>query len=95
MFAGSGRLTRVSVATQALVQFPEPVSASNAKQALEGHAIYDGGYNRVRSAHSHLLYQCKRIPMSNGCGVAASEKGDHAAAEDRVLRASGPECESK
>ncbi len=32
---------------QALVQFPDPVSASNAKQALEGHAIYDGGYNRV------------------------------------------------
>ena len=34
---------------QALVQYPDPQSASNAKQALEGHAIYDGGYNRVSS----------------------------------------------
>ncbi len=32
---------------QALVQYPDPQSASNAKTALEGHAIYDGGYNRV------------------------------------------------
>lgn len=32
---------------QALIQYPDPVSANNAKTALEGHAIYDGGYNRV------------------------------------------------
>ncbi len=33
---------------QALIQYPDPLSATNAKSALEGHAIYDGGYNRVR-----------------------------------------------
>ena len=33
---------------QALVQFPDDVSASNAKAALDGHAVYDGGYNKVR-----------------------------------------------
>jgi polypyrimidine tract-binding protein 2 len=32
---------------QALVQYPDQASAANAKMALEGHAIYDGGYNRV------------------------------------------------
>lgn len=37
---------------QALIQYPDPVSANNAKNALEGHAIYDGGYNRV-SGHSY------------------------------------------
>ena len=39
---------------QALIQYPDPVAANNAKTALEGHAIYDGGYNRV-CAPSALL----------------------------------------
>lgn len=43
---------------QALVQYPDPGSAANAKAALEGHAIYDGGYNRVRNAS--LLALCLR-----------------------------------
>lgn len=34
---------------QVLVQYPDEQSAANAKAALEGHAIYDGGYNRVRA----------------------------------------------
>lgn len=34
------------------------MSATNAMQALEGHAIYDGGYNRVSpSASPQLLEQ--------------------------------------
>lgn len=37
---------------QALVQFPDAGSAGNAKQALEGHAIYDGGFNRLKIAYS-------------------------------------------
>ena len=32
---------------QALVQFPDEPTATTAKNALEGHAIYDGGYNKV------------------------------------------------
>ena len=35
---------------QALVQYSDAASAANAKAALEGHAIYDGGYNRVSAA---------------------------------------------
>lgn len=34
---------------QALVQYSNAVEAASAKAALEGHAIYDGGYNRVRT----------------------------------------------
>ena len=46
---------------QALVQYPDPGSAANAKAALEGHAIYDGGYNRVRPcASAPLLHRQKR-----------------------------------
>ena len=40
---------------QALIQYPDPGSATNAKAALEGHAIYDGGYNRVRPLQNTLI----------------------------------------
>lgn len=39
---------------QALIQYPDGTSATNAMNALEGHAIYDGGYNKVLL--SPLLY---------------------------------------
>ena len=31
------------------MQYADNASAANAMAALEGHAIYDGGYNRVRA----------------------------------------------
>ena len=34
--------------SQALVQYSNAAEAASAKASLEGHAIYDGGYNRVR-----------------------------------------------
>ena len=40
------------------MQYPDPGSAANAKAALEGHAIYDGGYNRVRNASFLALRSC-------------------------------------
>ena len=46
---GQARLAQLRLRPQALVQYPDPGSAANAKAALEGHAIYDGGYNRVRA----------------------------------------------
>ena len=42
---------------QALIQYADAVSAANAKTALEGHAIYDGGYNRVRIFHVLLAFE--------------------------------------
>ena len=35
---------------QVLIQFPDDMSASNAKNSLDGHSIYDGGFNRVSLA---------------------------------------------
>ena len=51
-FPGSVRVQLL----QALVQFPEAGSAHNAKTALEGHAIYDGGFNRVPSTYLVMTY---------------------------------------
>ena len=45
---------------QALVQYSNAAEAGSAKAALEGHAIYDGGYNRVgrceATMHAVLLH---------------------------------------
>ena len=60
----------VPVCAQALVQFPDPVSASNAKQALEGHAIYDGGYNKVSSVETSLEQGEQRRDLTCSCPVS-------------------------
>ena len=41
----------------ALVQYPDPHTAGVAKQALDGHPMYDGGHNVVsdQSLHMSLL----------------------------------------
>ena len=46
---------------QALVQYPDAPSAANARGALDGHAIYDGGYNRVSMPCicAHTVQLCK------------------------------------
>jgi len=51
---------------QAVVQYATPASANSAKQALEGHAIYEGGYNKLRvfSSSKHALaYATAAIAM--------------------------------
>lgn len=40
-------LTLAGFHAQALIQYPDGMSATNAMNALEGHAIYDGGYNKA------------------------------------------------
>jgi hypothetical protein len=68
---------------QALVQYPDPTSASNAKQALEGHAIYDGGYNRVSppAAPSSALLKCgeSTLPACLPCQAFHSAEHDFVA----------------
>ena len=44
---------------QALVQYPDGISATTAMTALEGHAIYDGGYNKVREP---FFLKCQSCP---------------------------------
>lgn len=44
------------------MQYPDVYSAMTAKQALEGHAIYEGGYNKVGSnggCEGHGLGCCR------------------------------------
>lgn len=57
VFSPYGTVDKISVfekngSWQALVQYNDAASASNAKVALEGHAIYDGGYNRIKLTYS-------------------------------------------
>jgi len=51
---------------QAVVQYATATSANSARQALEGHAIYEGGYNKLRvfSSSKHALaYATAAIAM--------------------------------
>ncbi len=67
---------------QALIQYPDPVAANNAKTALEGHAIYDGGYNRVsllllynRQSHCQQTFclfgesRCPHYTLESSCAI--------------------------
>ena len=86
---------RLLPGTKALVQFPDPVSASNAKQALEGHAIYDGGYNRVRTVLCHAASVLCAILLSTSAALPWFSVAFHGAVEDCILGASGPEREGQ
>lgn len=57
VFSPYGTVDKISVfekngSWQALIQYNDAGSACNAKVALEGHAIYDGGYNRIKLTYS-------------------------------------------
>ncbi|CAK0779747.1 hypothetical protein CVIRNUC_004841 [Coccomyxa viridis] len=49
--------------TQALIQYPDPTSAGSAKQALEGHAIYEGGCNKLKISYS--VHQNLNVKANN------------------------------
>eukprot|EP00210_Caulerpa_lentillifera_P001413 g1357.t1 len=51
---------------QALVQYVDSNSAKVAKQALEGHAIYEGGYNKLR------IFQSSKEALAYASAVVAS-----------------------
>lgn len=51
---------------QALVQYVDSNSAKDAKQALEGHAIYEGGYNKLR------VFQSSKEALNYASAVVAS-----------------------
>jgi len=70
--AGSRRADEPAAGAQALVQYPDPGSAANAKAALEGHAIYDGGYNRVRPQRPRACRARQRARGLTACSRARS-----------------------
>ncbi|KAL5063695.1 hypothetical protein RYX36_025432 [Vicia faba] len=51
--------------TQALIQYPDVTIAASAKEALEGHNIYDGGYHKLHptySRHTDLNFKAFTAP---------------------------------
>ncbi|GMH40102.1 hypothetical protein BSKO_08006 [Bryopsis sp. KO-2023] len=76
---------------QALIQYGDNQSAYNAKSALESHAIYDGGYNRLRilySKHTDLNVKVnneKSWDYTAGQYHATSQDHHYASQEDSSM----------
>uniref|UniRef100_A0A0E0KEA4 RRM domain-containing protein n=1 Tax=Oryza punctata TaxID=4537 RepID=A0A0E0KEA4_ORYPU len=57
VFSAFGTVQKIAIfekngGTQALIQYPDVNTASVAKEALEGHCIYDGGYCKLHLSYS-------------------------------------------
>ncbi|XP_042462072.1 polypyrimidine tract-binding protein homolog 1-like isoform X3 [Zingiber officinale] len=57
VFSAFGTVHKIAIfekngGTQALIQYPDMTTAAVAKEALEGHCIYDGGYCKLHLSYS-------------------------------------------
>ncbi|KAJ4835400.1 hypothetical protein Tsubulata_010565 [Turnera subulata] len=57
VFSAFGTVQKIAIfekngGTQALIQYPDIATASVAKETLEGHSIYDGGYCKLHLSYS-------------------------------------------
>jgi polypyrimidine tract-binding protein 2 len=57
VFSAYGTVQKIAIfekngSTQALIQYSDIPTAAMAKEALEGHCIYDGGYCKLRLSYS-------------------------------------------
>ncbi|CAL9068582.1 unnamed protein product [Musa banksii] len=57
VFSAFGTVQKIAIfekngGTQALIQYPDVTTATVAKEALEGHCIYDGGYCKLHLSYS-------------------------------------------
>ncbi|KAJ7971000.1 Polypyrimidine tract-binding-like protein [Quillaja saponaria] len=57
VFSAFGTVQKIAIfekngQTQALIQYPDVTTASVAREALEGHCIYDGGYCKLHLSYS-------------------------------------------
>ncbi|KAK1567361.1 hypothetical protein Q3G72_011305 [Acer saccharum] len=57
VFSAFGTVQKIAIfekngGTQALIQYPDVATAAVAKEALEGHCIYDGGYCKLHLSYS-------------------------------------------
>nr|XP_018675336.1 PREDICTED: polypyrimidine tract-binding protein homolog 1-like isoform X2 [Musa acuminata subsp. malaccensis] len=57
VFSAFGSVQKIAIfekngGTQALIQYPDVTTAAVAKEALEGHCIYDGGYCKLHLSYS-------------------------------------------
>ncbi|KAG6527994.1 hypothetical protein ZIOFF_010131 [Zingiber officinale] len=73
VFSAFGTVHKIAIfekngGTQALIQYPDMTTAAVAKEALEGHCIYDGGYCKL-----HLSYS-RHTDLNVKCPQAYSDK---------------------
>ncbi|RDY03075.1 Polypyrimidine tract-binding protein-like 1 [Mucuna pruriens] len=87
VFSAFGTVQKIAIfekngQTQALIQYPDVVTAAAAREALEGHCIYDGGYCKLHLSYSrHTDLNVK----------AFSDKSrDYTVPDPSVLAAQGP-----
>ncbi|XP_062211409.1 polypyrimidine tract-binding protein homolog 1-like [Phragmites australis] len=57
VFSSFGTVQKIAIfekngGTQALIQYPDVTTAAVAKEALEGHCVYDGGYCKLHLSYS-------------------------------------------
>ncbi|KAJ1419657.1 RNA-binding domain superfamily [Sesbania bispinosa] len=57
VFSAFGTVQKIAIfekngQTQALIQYPDVITAAAAREALEGHCIYDGGYCKLHLSYS-------------------------------------------
>ncbi|GFQ05027.1 polypyrimidine tract-binding protein homolog 1 [Phtheirospermum japonicum] len=110
VFSAFGTVQKIAIfekngGTQALIQYPDIATATVAKEALEGHCIYDGGYCKLHlsySRHTDLnvkAYSDKSrdytiplsLPMQQAPGVAyASGSVPPVSSWDPAAPAGGP-----
>ncbi|XP_020218858.1 polypyrimidine tract-binding protein homolog 1 isoform X1 [Cajanus cajan] len=87
VFSAFGTVQKIAIfekngQTQALIQYPDVITAAAAREALEGHCIYDGGYCKLHLSYSrHTDLNVK----------AFSDKSrDYTVPDPSLLAAQGP-----
>ncbi|CAJ1830323.1 unnamed protein product [Sphenostylis stenocarpa] len=87
VFSAFGTVQKIAIfekngQTQALIQYPDIITAAAAREALEGHCIYDGGYCKLHLSYSrHTDLNVK----------AFSDKSrDYTVPDPSLLAAQGP-----
>uniref|UniRef100_A0A1D1YSI9 Polypyrimidine tract-binding 1 n=1 Tax=Anthurium amnicola TaxID=1678845 RepID=A0A1D1YSI9_9ARAE len=96
VFSAFGTVQKIAIfekngGTQALIQYPDVTTAAVAKEALEGHCIYDGGYCKLHLSYSrhtdlnvkahnergrdYTIPEAGILPLQQAPGVAAHAPG--------------------
>ncbi|KAL3624023.1 hypothetical protein CASFOL_032839 [Castilleja foliolosa] len=95
VFSAFGTVQKIAIfekngGTQALIQYPDIATATVAKEALEGHCIYDGGYSYSDKSRDYTIPPS--LSMQQGApGVAyASGSVPPVSSWDPVAPAGGP-----
>ncbi|XP_078440895.1 polypyrimidine tract-binding protein 1 isoform X2 [Wolffia australiana] len=80
VFSAFGAVQKIAIfekngGTQALIQYPDITTAALAKEALEGHCIYDGGYCKLHLSYSRHTDLNVKAHNERGRDYTISEAG--------------------